>query len=165
MHCGAERVHVSTSWWSLCLRLPAPSPEPTGYNSDKIEVNTRSGLGGTRAHGPPKIRRCVAEKPDHGHHGLLRACRERPGKCRAVEKRDELSPPHVVLPQGSGPRQNSVQNIPHRVMAVWGLGTGSEDENCDQLSAALHAGCGLGAPLRQKAAFRRFCWKNSEVKW
>ena len=27
--------------------------------------------------------------------GLLRACRARPSRCRAAEKRDELAPPHV----------------------------------------------------------------------
>ena len=35
------------------------------------------------------------EEPDHRHRRLLRARRERPGKCRAAEKGDELAPPHA----------------------------------------------------------------------
>ena len=34
-------------------------------------------------------------EPDHWHHRLLRARRERPRNRRAAEQGDELAPPHV----------------------------------------------------------------------
>ncbi|MFL5001197.1 MAG: hypothetical protein ACJ8DY_12510 [Xanthobacteraceae bacterium] len=36
-----------------------------------------------------------AKKSDHRHRRLLRACRERPRRCRAAEKGDELASQHV----------------------------------------------------------------------
>src|SRR5262249_37096155 len=35
-----------------------------------------------------------AEKSDHRHRRLLRACRQRPRCCRAADKRNELAPLH-----------------------------------------------------------------------
>src|SRR6516225_3555233 len=43
------------------------------------------------------------EKPDHRHHRLLRACRERPCSRRAAEQRDELAAPHGTSPPAETP--------------------------------------------------------------
>jgi len=42
-----------------------------------------------------KVGRIDAEKPDHRHRWLLRACRERPSGCRADDKRNKIAPPHA----------------------------------------------------------------------
>src|ERR1044071_1603077 len=43
----------------------------------------------------PSFLKCSgAEKPNHGHHWLLRARRNRPNSCTA-KKSDELAPSHV----------------------------------------------------------------------
>src|SRR5439155_9388418 len=46
-------------------------------------------------HGCPRAGRLPVEKPDHRHHRLLRACRERPRDCRAADEREELAPPDL----------------------------------------------------------------------
>jgi hypothetical protein len=47
-----------------------------------------------RDHGRGHRKRRAAQKSNHRHRRLLRACRERP-RGRAAEKRDELAAPHV----------------------------------------------------------------------
>jgi hypothetical protein len=37
------------------------------------------------------VRRRAPKEPDHRHRRLLRARRQRPRRCRAPEKRDELA--------------------------------------------------------------------------
>src|SRR5262249_46988699 len=63
---------------------------------------SQSGLKSCHHVGRPTARTAL-EEPDHRHHRLLRACRERPRCRRAAEQRDELAAPHVghlgVLPR------------------------------------------------------------------
>src|SRR5262249_25285622 len=56
----------------------------------------RSSHGGIRPWGPPIPRLKRHKRPDHRHHRLLRACRERPRRRRAAEQRDELAPLHSI---------------------------------------------------------------------
>jgi hypothetical protein len=44
---------------------------------------------------PTRSGRKRAEKPDHWHCGLLRACRERPRDRYAADNGDEIAPSHV----------------------------------------------------------------------
>src|SRR5262245_39283622 len=62
-----------------------------------------------------------AEKPNHGHHWLLRARRNRPSSCTA-KKGDELAPSHVP----------SVRlRTGHRIASKEQTGrVGSEDSRC-----------------------------------
>jgi hypothetical protein len=40
--------------------------------------------------------RPAGQEPHHRHDWLLRARGERPSRCRAAKKRDELAPPHSI---------------------------------------------------------------------
>ena len=48
--------------------------------------------------GGVRFRGARMEKSDHRHRRLLRARRERPGDGCAAEQRDELAPPHYLMP-------------------------------------------------------------------
>src|SRR5262249_54325510 len=47
------------------------------------------------------IERSTADKADHRHRRLLRACRERPRGCCTAEQRDELPPSHSISSSAS----------------------------------------------------------------
>jgi hypothetical protein len=51
--------------------------------------------------GSERLRRLSIQEPDHRHHRLLRARRERPRCRRSAEQRDELAPlyPNHVIPR------------------------------------------------------------------
>jgi len=55
--------------------------------------------------GRVQVCRGAVEKADHRHRPLLRARRERPRRCRAAQKRDELAPLHSIT---SSARANGV---------------------------------------------------------
>jgi hypothetical protein len=55
-----------------------------------------------------RLGRPALEEPDHRHRPLLRARNERPCRCRAAEKRDELAPSHVCSPSAED------RILPHR---------------------------------------------------
>src|SRR6266480_5447904 len=57
--------------------------------------------------GRSRSRRLKAEKPNHRHHRLLRACRERP-RHQAAEQRYELATPHSIT---SSARASSIGEI------------------------------------------------------
>jgi hypothetical protein len=73
-----------------------------------------SSAGGTVR--PSAVDRCrlargpAAKEPDHRHCRLLRARRERP-RCRAAEKRNELTTPHARPPTPEGHRSDSNRDI------------------------------------------------------
>src|SRR5262245_7935137 len=66
--------------------------------------------------------RPAAEKSDHRHRRLLRACRERPRGCRAAEQRDELassSIEHGLLPGTRCASLPQAQDAPEAPAGPW----------------------------------------------
>jgi len=53
----------------------------------------------------------MVRPPDHWQRRLLRARHERPGSCRAAEKRDEFAAPHSIT-TSAGEGGNGLKLIP-----------------------------------------------------
>ena len=109
------------------------------------------------------VGRSIVQEAHDGHCRLLRVRDERPCGSRTTEKHDELAPPHVALAQALKTKPNSAKNIPHRITAVWGLGTGQEGEICTQLFCAPHVACGSIASFWARSYFDRFTPMNGRA--
>src|SRR5262249_10608479 len=98
---------------------------PTVFDRDVLAFD-KPGFGQSlaeRGQQRPTLReRRAAEEPDHRHRRLLRARRERPGRC-AAEQRYELAAPHSIT--SSARSRNSRLIVRPRFFAVLRLITSS----------------------------------------
>jgi hypothetical protein len=107
--CG-DHGHLTPDEFGRERRQPIPlSLRPAEFDRDVLTLDVAglvqaSAKGGNRR--SERLRRLSIEEPDHRHHWLLRACRERPRR-KAAERDDEFPPPdvdcHATLPWGSCP--------------------------------------------------------------
>src|SRR5215831_15780698 len=93
-----------------------------------------------------RSRRRVPEEPDHRHHRLLRAHRERPRGRRTAEQRDELSPLHHSIISSARERKNYEECIGAKKHLVLGLLTNTGPRSRGQPWAGLltYAPCRSG---------------------
>src|SRR5262249_4502537 len=65
-----------------------------------------------------QFRRIGAEKPDHRHRCLLRAHYQRPRRCRAAEKRDNVAPPDHSITSSAANSSSSGTSMPSALAVV-----------------------------------------------